>query len=279
MRTQRVLFHWLAVPLVIAARSTAFGQECQTATGSKTVSVNPFSGGQYLTSPIASPPAPLAPATPASPPIAPTSLPPRRPVKPQAPPLYRQTGFLVSAVQGSAASAREDTCQQTLPLIANSAAARFAIEIENQWGRRITTERDTFHTGQHIKLHIVSPVDGSIDIVQRWPDGSYQTLYPDPVRRELNLVWAGVETVLPDRDDWFIFREPAGDIILFVTITGAASVLPEQLQDRARLIALQHQEGSKTLARLHAEEPQMLISSAGQEPSRFSLEIKLHQEH
>jgi len=163
-----------------------------------------------------------------------------------------------------------------LALFAKSAAARFAIEIENQRGTRIVTEWDTFHTGQHMKLHIVSPVNGRIDIVQRWPDGSYQTLYPRREYGDADLVRAGIEMVLPERDDWFLFQEPAGDITLFITFTGTPPLLPGQLHDGAAPTTVD-QYGSKTLERLHAE--QSLVFPVGLKLSRFSLEINLHQEH
>src|ERR1017187_8267090 len=97
MIAQKVLCSWLAVFVVIAAHSTTFGQECQTTTGSKTVTVNPFSGEQHLTSPMANRPVPTAPATPAAPPMAPTASPPKPPegslAEPQTLPPARQAVF------------------------------------------------------------------------------------------------------------------------------------------------------------------------------------------
>jgi uncharacterized protein DUF4384 len=68
-----------------------------------------------------------------------------------------------------------------------------------------------FHSGEHIRLHFESNVDGNIVMVQMNPNGTSQVLYPDPhVNSGDSHVKAGTDRTVPGGDGWFTFDNTPG---------------------------------------------------------------------
>ena len=75
---------------------------------------------------------------------------------------------------------------------------------------RVTTKR-VFHSGDKLRLHVETKVDGRLVVLQRRRDGSAQVLFPDPrVHNGDNLIRAHVDTVVPSDESWFKFDDKPG---------------------------------------------------------------------
>lgn len=75
---------------------------------------------------------------------------------------------------------------------------------------RVTPDR-VFRTGERIRMHVTSSIDGDIAVYQRNPDGSATTLFPDPrVNGGSAFIAKGVDTVLPSPGAWFRFDDQVG---------------------------------------------------------------------
>ena len=84
---------------------------------------------------------------------------------------------------------------------------------------RVNSTR-VFHSGERIRLHFTSNLDGQITVVQKKPDGSSQVLFPDQrINGGNNLIKANIDTVLPSDLAFFKFDEKSGQEHLMVLLT------------------------------------------------------------
>jgi hypothetical protein len=123
---------------------------------------------------------------------------------------------------------------------------------------RVNASR-VFHSGERIRLHFQSNVEGRLVILQRQKDGSAQKLYPDVrINRGDNSIHAGVDTVIPSKEAWFTFDNNPGEERLMVFLTTESSyetiraqvATPTINNDNAGRLAsriTQQQRGSKAL--------------------------------
>ncbi len=87
--------------------------------------------------------------------------------------------------------------------------------------RRVSTSR-LFHSGDRIRIHVQSSVDGRLSILQRQDDGPYDSLFPN-AHTVTDRVVAREDTVLPSRTGWFRFDEKPGRISLLVMLVSTPS--------------------------------------------------------
>ena len=77
-----------------------------------------------------------------------------------------------------------------------------------------------FRSGERIRLHFQSNVNGRLVIMQQVDDGPVQPLYPDSrVNGGDNQIRAGVDTVIPQGNAWMRFDDNPGWIKLMVFLT------------------------------------------------------------
>ena len=109
-----------------------------------------------------------------------------------------------------------------------------------------------FHSGDKIRLHLSSNIDGKLVIYQSEDGSTPQILFPSPkLSEESGQVSKGSDTVLPSSKAWFKFDDHPGQIVLTLKLSAASS----QRSDAAALMAdagsvhkLQEtQSGSKAL--------------------------------
>src|SRR5258708_2864539 len=75
-----------------------------------------------------------------------------------------------------------------------------------------------FHSGERIRLHLESNVDGRILLVQKASNGSLQTLFPDPkINGGDDHIKAMTDTAIPSGNGWFIFDNSPGMESITVT--------------------------------------------------------------
>jgi hypothetical protein len=85
---------------------------------------------------------------------------------------------------------------------------------------RVSSTR-TFHSGERIRLHFESNVDGHISLLQMNPDGSSRLLFPDQrINNADNRIKAGIDTTIPFENAWFTFDTNPGmeRILVFLTL-------------------------------------------------------------
>lgn len=118
----------------------------------------------------------------------------------------------------------------------------------------------TFRSGDRIRIHLKSNVDGRLVIAQRDSQGGSGVLFPDPrVNGGDNRIRAGQMTALPSATTWFKFDEHPGEERLLVMLTpqgnqvapGVFPDVPPQQWDSRRTeqfaLLAQAQKGSKAL--------------------------------
>lgn len=85
---------------------------------------------------------------------------------------------------------------------------------------RVSSTR-AFHSGEHIRLHFESNVDGRIVLVQMNPNGTSQLLFPDQrIDGGDNRIKAGTDTTVPAGNAWFAFDNNPGTerILVFLNV-------------------------------------------------------------
>lgn len=108
---------------------------------------------------------------------------------------------------------------------------RYWIELEEPGGKgRQVTGQQVFHSGQRIRLHFASNVDGRILLVQLGASGTSTVLFPDPARGLTdNHLKAGQDRVLPSEAHWFRFDANPGIerlVVLFARDTAELERFP-----------------------------------------------------
>jgi Domain of unknown function (DUF4384) len=93
------------------------------------------------------------------------------------------------------------------------------IELEDPSGGPGTqvTDRRIFHSGERIRLHFRSNVDGYLTLIQLGSSGTSDVLYPDPAQGlGDNRVAAGRDALVPGESHWLRFDDTAGEERLLV---------------------------------------------------------------
>jgi hypothetical protein len=94
---------------------------------------------------------------------------------------------------------------------------------------RVTANR-AFKSGERIRIHVVTNVNGHLSMLQSQDDGPFAALSPTAGAAS-NAVTASEETVLPSRNGWFRFDEKPGKIRLLLMMQGGRA--PEPLLAQA----------------------------------------------
>jgi hypothetical protein len=82
-------------------------------------------------------------------------------------------------------------------------------EPDGQWS--YVSFQEVFHSGQRIRLHFVSNVDGRILLIQLGASGTSSVLFPDSEKGLVdNQLKAGIDRVLPSEEHWFRFDANPG---------------------------------------------------------------------
>ena len=85
--------------------------------------------------------------------------------------------------------------------------------------QRVTSSRP-FHSGDRIRLHFESNIDGRIVLMQMTPLGGSEVLFPSArVRNGDNHIKARTDTILPAENGWFTFDEHPGTERIMVLLT------------------------------------------------------------
>lgn len=103
--------------------------------------------------------------------------------------------------------------QQGLPTKARSnTGLKYWVELVQPGGQLLHVNSNrVFHTGEHIRLHFESNVDGNIVMVQMNPDGTSQVLYPDPrINNGDSHIKASTDTTVPGGGAWFTLDNTPG---------------------------------------------------------------------
>jgi hypothetical protein len=84
---------------------------------------------------------------------------------------------------------------------------------------RVNSTR-VFHSGERVRVHFQSNVNGRLTIVQKQKDAHAHILFPDRrVRAGDNRIRRDVDTVVPSERAWFQFDQDAGEEQLLVFLT------------------------------------------------------------
>lgn len=139
------------------------------------------------------------------------------------------------------------------------------------------TSTHAFHSGDKVRLHVTSNVNGSLLILQSQDGNAFQELFPSSkVAKGTDKIVKATDTVLPGPNAWFQFDEHPGDIQLLIllraqavpdaegrsTVAGNTSrAVSVNTQAYAIKDLEQKQEGSKGL--------QIETDASPQQPSEF----------
>lgn len=109
---------------------------------------------------------------------------------------------------------------------------RYYIELERLDHRLSNVNNEhVFHSGDRIRLHVISNVDGSLVIFQQQGDEPEERLFPSSHRSNATgLISRRVDTVLPSTHSWFVFDEHPGQIRLTLLLI-AQSADPKDESD------------------------------------------------
>ncbi|MGI8741307.1 MAG: DUF4384 domain-containing protein [Bryobacteraceae bacterium] len=84
---------------------------------------------------------------------------------------------------------------------------------------RVNSTR-AFHSGEKVRLHFTTNMDGRLVIVQKQKNGTSEVLFPDKrVRDGDNRLKAGEDMVVPSERAWFTFDANPGEERLMVFLT------------------------------------------------------------
>jgi hypothetical protein len=89
---------------------------------------------------------------------------------------------------------------------------------------RVSSAR-VFHSGEHVRLHFESNVDGRIVLVQMNANGTSQVLYPDPrINNGDNHIKAGSDMTVPAGGAWFTLDNNPGTERVMVFLNSESSM-------------------------------------------------------
>ncbi len=131
---------------------------------------------------------------------------------------------------------------------------KYYIELRQPDGtrQRVAASR-IFHSGDHIRLHVATNVDGDLVIYQQQEDQPEERLYPAAEMPDTaSQVKRGADVTLPSTHGWFRFDDHPGQIHLTLMLTAQSKQAGDQIPtaDLAHKIA-GATKGSKAL---HIEE-------------------------
>ena len=130
---------------------------------------------------------------------------------------------------------RSDTGQKPLgpPALRVNTGLMYYIDRERPGGRlERVLPSTTFHSGERIRLQLMSNVAGRLRISQRNPDGTSDVLFPDSrVNGGDDRIEARTLAVLPSGKDWFTFdKNPGEEHILVELRPQGSSAEPEPMR-------------------------------------------------
>lgn len=102
---------------------------------------------------------------------------------------------------------------------------KYYIELERPDHRlRKVNSNHVFHSGDRIRLHVTSNVDGHLVIFQQQGNEPEERLFPSSQLSDASdLIRSHVDTVLPSPHSWFIFDEHPGQIRLTLLLIAQAA--------------------------------------------------------
>lgn len=143
--------------------------------------------------------------------------------------LDTQTGRMVQprvstpAAQRTAAPRTPAVAQTQVPAVTGLMYYLERLQPDGQLTR--VTSSTVFHSGERVRLHVTSNVDGSLVILQKQDQGPFERLLPSAtVPASYASVRKGVDSVLPSADGWFKFDERPGEVQLLVMLVAATDV-------------------------------------------------------
>ncbi|HXA83874.1 MAG TPA: DUF4384 domain-containing protein [Candidatus Dormibacteraeota bacterium] len=116
---------------------------------------------------------------------------------------------------------------------------------------RVNSNR-VFHSGERIRLHVETNIDGRVMLLQLGQDGASQVLFPDArINRGDNYIRAGIDTPVPSARAWIKFDNRPGLERLIVFLTPTVRRLPDErpsplIQADARAAAPQPKPGESS---------------------------------
>jgi hypothetical protein len=134
------------------------------------------------------------------------------------------------------------------------------IELEAPKGQllRVAASR-AFKTGDRIRIHLISNVNGQLSMLQSQDEGPYVALFP-AAGAPTNTVNASEETVLPSKAGWFRFDEKPGKIRLLLMLQGQSPAGPRTGQQMAA--AASPANNAEIEAQIHAQMSKLSGSKA-----------------
>lgn len=164
-------------------------------------------------------------------------------------------------VQSSNAPVRRPPGRPTAPIPVAAAAAkegdvtglRYWIELQTGQGQllRVNSSR-LFRSGERIRLHFESNVDGSLVILQSQDTGPFTTLFP--TKTSSGRVEKFKPQVFPSANGWFRFDAKPGDIRLLVMVQGdQGRPGTQQVASAAQSGRLSEQEEKQLEARMRTQ--------------------------
>lgn len=128
---------------------------------------------------------------------------------------------------------------------------RYWIEVQTPQGQmlRVNTNR-LFRSGERMRLHVESNVDGSLVILQSQDGGPFTKLFP--TANGTGRVEKFKPQILPSEKGWFRFDAKPGDIRLMMMVQGAQQA-PQQLAANNVPGRLSEQEERQLEARMRAQ--------------------------
>lgn len=154
---------------------------------------------------------------------------------------------------------------------------------------RVNSNR-TFHSGETVRLHVSSNIDGWLTILQSENGGKFEKLFPTAsLPPSVSNIKKGVDTVLPGAGGWFKFDERPGEIRLLMMLTAEPVAAPVRLASavdqtaESMLSTEKLQRGSKALLVETGDSPQegyevRVVNSAQDRkvpPGQIVVELKL----
>ena len=139
------------------------------------------------------------------------------------------SGAVVQGGKPRTAPGLQNTVRAEKPAVVPEVAGlMYYLELVSRSGQksRVTADR-TFRSGDRILVHVVSSIDGDVEVYQRNADGSATMLFPDErVNGGSSFVPKGVDTILPSPMAWFRFDDQTGTEHLSIVLRPRTPAAP-----------------------------------------------------
>jgi hypothetical protein len=125
--------------------------------------------------------------------------------------------------------ARNRTSGRVSPVLIENMGIKYWLELIQPGTAQIVrvNSNRVFHSGERIRLHVETNVDGRVMLLQLGQDGTSQVLFPDArINSGDNYIRAGIDTPVPSARDWIKFDNRPGLERLIVFLTPADRRFP-----------------------------------------------------